>query len=453
MRWVVFILGLCACDFDPSTLNDTNEDAAPDDVNRPDARSFPDAAPPADAVSMCTPNAKQCIDGVLETCLADGTGLDPAQAEVCDFACVDNDHCVSASNLSGSDIAQCNGQYLPFAPAAGASLVFADSGGTPELQCAPDCGDGSTTAIAAQPLITQGGGPPLAMFCLSVLDLPEGAQLSANANLPWAIALVVDGSASVAGTIDLSGGDGTSGAAGTAGPGGGAGGPLHNGQTAPGEGACPGLGGQRGGTSGDRIGGGGGGGGFAASGGTGGRAQSGGGDTAAGGAGGGNCGSDILVPLVAGSGGGSGGDGTGGVIGWPGGGGGGSIQISAKLSLTHTGSILAEGGGGFSVVAVSLKNGGGSGGGVVLESPTLDVTGGFSVDGGNGAEGSAGSGGDGASGSSLSGEGGTDEDGSDESGGGGGGGGGRVRLNASQTPVCNKVSPADACTVGTLATP
>ncbi len=443
VRIVIAVILTTACSFDGSTdVVGLRDDADP---NQPDA-------PPADALASCTPSEKLCVDNVLETCLANGMGLDPGLAEPCSFACVNN-ICVSASNLSSVEVEQCDGQSLPLTPVATATLRVVNNGGTPEIQCSPDCGDG-TTAIAAQSIINNAGSPDLAKFCLSLLDIPVGASLEVDADLPWALALVVQATAVVAGTINISAGDALVTGPGAAGPGGGLGAALHNGDgIVNGEGACPGVGGTRAGTQADRIGGGGGGGGFGGTGGSGGQGQSGGGAIATGGAGAGLCGGETLIPLFAGSGGGGGADGAVGVTGWAGGSGAGALQISSRISLNMNGSIIAIGGLGYSDLATfptAPGSGAGSGGGVLLEAPVLTFTGDVVVDGASGADGSAGSGGTGGAGANASGGNGADQSGSRQSGGGGGGGGGRVRVNAAVAPICQNVSPASACTSGTM---
>jgi len=455
VRGLPLLCLLAACQFNPDTQA-TREDGAvvdPADASPFDARIFPDSAPPPDAVANCVAGTRQCVGRVLETCNATGTGLDPSLAQTCSFACVDDDHCIGASNVSAETVAMCDGQSLPLAPGATATIHFVNQA-SPEISCAPDCGDGTTTTIPAQARVSQSDGPDLAVFCLSLLELPAGLTLSAEDNLEWTVVLLVKGEAVINGSIDLSGGDGQSNARGIAGPGGGEGGPLHNDNSRPGEGACPGEGGVRGGDSGARIGGGGGGGGFGGVGGAGGEGQStNNGDIGSGGATSAVCGQVTLIPLIAGSGGGSGGDGTGGMIGWAGGGGGGSIQISAATSLQLGGSILSRGGQGFydSGGPLGGGGGGGSGGGVLLEAPSLTIAGSLVVDGGDGAEGSAGAGGAGGTGTTFAGQAGANQDGSGESGAGGGGGGGRVRLNATVAPtLCGQVSPTTACTSGVL---
>jgi hypothetical protein len=161
---------------------------------------------------------------------------------------------------------------------------------------------------------------------------------------------------------------------------------------------------------------------------------------------------ELLVPLVGGSGGG-----------WAsrflcndgsnGGHGGGALQISTAEEIAVAGMIDARGGGGAASVKNLAGGGGGSGGAILLEAPSVSISGALGANGGAGGapggttdmdigrsgppggtdafgvvnptrtEGSSG-----GSGSDIDGIGG---DGGDENGnaGGGGGGGGRIRIN------------------------
>jgi hypothetical protein len=101
-------------------------------------------------------------------------------------------------------------------------------------------------------------------------------------------------------------------------------------------------------------------------------------------------GNDALVPLIGGSGGGGGASGT--IFhGAGGGGGGGAILVATSGKLVLTGSILANGGSGGKIKKVILSEGldangcggSGSGGAVRLTATTLDGNGAISVDGGS----------------------------------------------------------------------
>ncbi|MEM9461464.1 MAG: hypothetical protein AAGF11_45290 [Myxococcota bacterium] len=267
--------------------------------------------------------------------------------------------------------------------------------------------------------------PMTATWYLLGLEIPAGATLTVVGTS--ALTLEVDGVVTIAGTIDISGGDGGSpaldtpscdvaGLGGVPGPGGFAGGDgggnggtgVENG--APGSG--PGMAPAGGGTVLPMVGmgiqgGGGGGGGHVQAGDPGqssGFAEAGVGGEA-----------HMSLPPLHGGGGGGGGsvenDGAPGVFdaaddeGGGGGGGGGAIAIHATVSLTVTGVIDAHGGaGGFSILGCDNQGqgGGGAGGSIELSSPatdvtmaTLDVSGGLGgvdpdmagMDGGNGADG------------------------------------------------------------------
>lgn len=182
-----------------------------------------------------------------------------------------------------------------------------------------------------------------------------------------------------------------------------------------------------------------------------------------------------LTPLRGGSGGGGGGD----VVGGEGGAGGGALQISARdvITVGLKGVINAAGGtgGGGSGVGGSGA-GGGSGGGILLEAPTVNVSGTVAANGGGGggggaaflagksgddgkALGTAASGGDGANelfGANIGGKGGAGSstgDGNENAGngktgsgleygqGGGGGGSGRICIRNRSGTVGGTISP------------
>jgi hypothetical protein len=279
--------------------------------------------------------------------------------------------------------------------------------------------------------VSQGDGsdaPEVCLFYVRSLTIPASARLEATGSRPLAIVaettIRIDGELSVdsvqAGTLYR--------------PGAGAG-----------TGGNAGLGGVRVMT----LDSGGGGGGFGGGGGTGGDVMPG----VAGGAGGAPAPS-VLVPLVGGA---SGGDATSGSGVTPGAPGGGALQLGARVSILITGYVGASGAGGLGASA-GAGTGGGSGGGILMEAPTVEVTGQLNVAGGGGASGACfgtgqsgrdgadrtdrppggggacgtgGRGGDGAGASSVSGDAGGS---STNNGGGGGGGAGRVRVRALSPP-------------------
>ncbi len=461
MRSTFILLLFVGCTFDSSTKGIGIDDGGVADA-RADAQPPPDAERLPDATTECMGSETRCLEGVLETCDDDAW----TTTEQCAFACVDNARCVDASNLTDVQVSSCGPSDKVLMPVIG-EVIIVDVSGVPTIACLPDgCGDGMT--IPGQ-VISVGSAPDLALFCLSALSLPSSITMRA-AELPWAIALVVDGTATIAGTINISGGDGSSGTetqglgAGPGGPGAGAGGALSAELGFDGAGPCNGKGGEKtDADEGSNAGGGGGGGGFVAMGGGGGDATSIVDRTtfaAEGGIGGSDgCGNDALIPLVAGSGGGGGGDGSGSggvgaTTGWAGGGGGGALQISSREGIVMSGSIVARGGNGYPDLddpKFGGGGGGGSGGSVLLEAPLLSLTGMIIVDGGDGGKGAAGVGGGGGTGATPEGVGGASGDGTQQGGGGGGGSGGRVRLNATAAPVCTPVvSPLGSCSSGSM---
>jgi hypothetical protein len=409
-----------------------------------------DAASP-----VCVAGATFCAGRVLHTCNATGSGPDPALDLTCEFTCADG-ACAFASNVPAALYALCDATAPALTPPAGATVRIEDPG-VPRLTCAPDCGDGVTTVIDARGIFPQASGPTLAVFCLSALDLPAGASLAvAPLNVvDDAIAFLVDGPATITGDVVLDGGnaDATF-VQGAGGPGGGAGGALSGFAGNPGGGACGGAGG--GITTLSDSGGGGGGGGGGGSGGIGGNGRDAANtNDAAGGLGAAACLVPELVPLAGGSGGGGGGDGQcGGSWGLPGGGGGGALSVASRVSVTVTGTMSAAGGGGLGMTTNGGGGGGGSGGALLLEAPSVSVSGSLRVDGGAGGLTAAGAGGSGASGASLDGGGGTSWTAAPMGGSGGGGGGGRVRLGSGgAAAACGAfVSPSGSCSAGTMRT-
>ncbi len=204
------------------------------------------------------------------------------------------------------------------------------------------------------------GGPTLAVFDFGSISIPSGVTVSATGSRPFA--LLSQGSATVAGTINLSGANASNIPLGAAGVAGGGNGGLGANQVADGSG----LPGEGIGGGGGAIGGGGasaGGGGFGGAG------------TAGNGSAGGISYGNLLFSLQAGSGGGGGGvDGS--ASGLGGGAGGGAMQLGGIGNVTLvSGSILANGGNG-AAGSSQLPSGGGSGGGVLLTGNSITTSGG-----------------------------------------------------------------------------
>ncbi|HLU67206.1 MAG TPA: hypothetical protein VKZ63_13070 [Kofleriaceae bacterium] len=451
-------VALGACSFDSSGAGGSG-DGGP----RPDGSGGGDdgGGPDGGGDVTCQPDQTVCVGRVLETCNATGDGFVEAERVVCPLTCEANARCTEASNIPADDQRTCGEGAPALTPVAGATVVLSDPGGGARITCS-DCGEGPLVIEAAG--VVEQGEVDLAWFCLSEVDIPDGVTVTASGSLP-AIAFLVDGPANLAGGISLPGGDATETAAGAGGPGGFAGGALATGDGEdeepgnPGGGPCGGAGGARAGDDGNHAAGGGGGGGHRGSGGEGGDGVSpNGNDTAGGGgAGPGGCGQDTLEPLVGGSGGASGADGSCGPCGWPGGGGGGAIQISSRVMVAVSGPISAQGGTGYGVASGNDGRGGGGGGGgggaILLEAPTVAVSGRLRVDGGAGGAAGGGPGAPGAAGPSQNGATAADGNNNAEGGPGGGGGGGRVRLNGVTPPACPGpagISPSASCTTGAL---
>jgi len=431
MRWLCLAL-LAACSFrtNEATTIDGAVDAAADGLS-----------------NVCTPSETACDGRTRKVCGSDGH-WNPTLDTTCDFTCSQG-ACVTASNLSITDVAACGSGAPALAPPAGATVTVSASGGD-HIDCAPDCGGG----VARIDAVNVASG--LAWFCVASIDLPAGVAITlpATGGPAEAIALVSDGPVTIAGEIAFDGGDATSATPGGFGaPGGFDGSNLTSSADSDGHGPCPGKGGHHDGSSSHWIGGGGGGGGFLTAGASGGGGECTNSDhTATGGdASSASCGTPELIPLVGGSGGGAGGDATTGVYqGWAGGGGGGALQISSRISISVTGSIHARGGNGYGQTSIDGGGGGGAGGAVLLEAPSLALSGTLAVGGGNGGSSGAGAGGAGETGTSPAGTGATYTL-SGQGGSGGGGGAGRIRLNAANAQCAAGASPAASCTTGPLA--
>jgi len=436
MRWLLLTLvGACSFSTHEQGQNGGGSDAAVD--------------APSDGLSAtCTPSTTACDGRVRKVCGASGT-WDPSQDTTCDFTCSAG-ACVTASNVAITDVATCGPSAPALAPPAGATVTVTSSGGTDHIDCAPDCGNGVTRIDRVATANS------MAWFCVSSIALPAGVTMTvpATGGPSEAIVFIVDGTASIAGTIDFDGGDASSAVPGGRGaPGGFDGSDLTSSSDSNGFGPCAGNGGHHSGSSDHWIGGGGGGGGLSTSGagGGGGKCTNSDHTTTGGNASTASCGTPELIPLAGGSGGGAGGDATVNVQqGWAGGGGGGAIQISSRLGIKVAGSIHARGGAGYGQNTIDGGGGGGAGGAILLEAPALSLPGMLVVDGGAGGPSGSGPGGAGETGTTPAGPGATYAT-SGQGGSGGGGGGGRIRLNAASAMCPAGVSPAASCTTGTLA--
>lgn len=393
-------------------------------------------APPVDAA--CDPDLRQCIGDELQTCV-DGRTV----VTTCPLGCEgDPADCLRLipSNVEDMvDFSEGDGEVTVgnwiFRTATGEIRDLDDD---TEVRPAGE-GPHAGTGISYRALPAVGDAPPMGVFVMGSLSVPSGATLAGGGN--HSLVLLVDGDVDIAGTVHVAA---SSDFAGRTPPGGAAGAPgLISGTAADGEG--PGGGGGGAGSP-D---GGGGGGGLGSTGGDGGPMTP--------GVGGPVVGNISLVPLVAGSGGGAGGAPGGG-----GGRGGGAVQISARGSISVSGTINAcgEGGDGGQIqmmmdmttgeitIATGGGGGGGSGGSVLLEAHSVSIDGIVAANGGAGGQGSfqdesqvdgadgdpevvpapstggnnaggAGSGLDGVAGDGLT----------NNEGGGGGGGAGRIRIN------------------------
>jgi hypothetical protein len=239
--------------------------------------------------------------------------------------------------------------------------------------------------------------PPNGIFNFTTVNIPVGVIVrfqKNTANTP--VIFLGTGDVTIAGTIDVSGGNSLPGGTGTSGD-----------RSIPGVGGPGGFDGGRGGMpetnrrAGNGLGPGGGGGGdgtpavqsnIAQGGGGGGYGVTGNGNNIATvpantGVGGPSYGSNLLTPLVGGSGGGGAGARTGdGFPGTGGAGGGGAILIAASGTVTLTGSILANGGSSGSMTAgdpvYAGTGGGGSGGAVRIAASNIVNSGAINVSGG-----------------------------------------------------------------------
>jgi hypothetical protein len=185
------------------------------------------------------------------------------------------------------------------------------------------------------------------------------------------------------------------------------------------------------------------------------------------------CGNVTLEPLLGGSGGGAGGVTMDGRFGGRGGGGGGALQLTVSGTLDLTGELDAGGAGGENGLANGMTSqsggggGGGAGGGLLLEAAQLAISGTVTANGGAGGGNSSQSDGNGQAGrhagscaqggaanlgNSPGGRGGCRQQpassgGANQDRGGGGGGVGRIRFNFRQRAGAGDVSPNE--TTGT----
>jgi hypothetical protein len=427
-------------------------------------------------------NGFRCDEGGRE-CRSDGEVGVCTEAGYCGFV---DDECRSGlrygdeapGELAGLCVGAENADAGPDDPDADPSdlVDFAPSNiplarltdGTGELGC--DADDGAVTidtdagtiardadsadllpAGAAVTLESQITGPDLRVFSLGGLAIENGCDVRVTGAA--VLVFAVNGSVSIGGELDLTGGRG---ALDAAGPGGFAGGTLADpagqgpgggGATADGSGAVGGGGGGHGGVGGD------------------------GGDRNGpiGGAGGAVVGADDLVPILGGSGGSFGGTSGTGTPG-TGGGGGGALQISARGTIAIDGAINAGGGGGGGAPADDGGGGGGAGGAILIEGGAIAIAGVVAANGGGGGAGAddvASAGADGQHGTpsaaraqggpaagkgTKGGAGGAGDTPDGEEGvttmvanpnncGGGGGGAGRVHLRSSQVSTTGVVTP------------
>ena len=396
---------LGACSF--RTNGATGDGAPPRDSTPIDlpVDVMPDGPPPV----ACTAASASCLDGnTLETCT--GPSAQPV-VTTCPWGCLTSgtDHC---------------GALAPAGGAVTSSDLAAGGGNLGDVTMGPTVVDteiGTIAGVTSGYTFTTRNNVGIFRFRSLTIDGPIAFTGK------HAVAFVALDAITVNSTIDARGPCALSRI--TAGPGGFDGGA--------GDTAASGSGG--GGTNAGKNDGGGGGG----HGGNGGQ----GGNN--GGAGGATFGDDQISALVGGGGGGGGHN-----TGHDGGGGGGAIQLVSNTSLViNTGGINAGGCGGTSTS--NDGNGGGGGGGaggtILLEGPTVRISGNLAVNGGAGG-GNTTDGGDGSldrnaatngDGGGAGGAGATTAGTGASTGGGGGGGVGRIRINtrSGQATITGVLSP------------
>jgi hypothetical protein len=275
-------------------------------------------------------------------------------------------------------------------PAGATWRLCSNTGSSCRLVAGTDCNASPGCAGKAldQTIQAAGNTIPACVFTMPALTVDAGATLQVRGDSP--AILVVEGTALIAGTVDVSAQGGYGGA------GGGDGGQTNSGgKGSPGTGPIPGVGGgtcdcQTNEDNYDDCAGGGGG--FATVGGAGGLE---GGQFCSVGpqpVGGQTYGNQALIPLLGGSGGGAGDVGNAAQANpGNGGGGGGALQISAS-AIELSGAILANGGPGKGGASWSTDypgggGGGGSGGGILLEAATFAGSGWTMAAGGGGGGG------------------------------------------------------------------
>jgi hypothetical protein len=220
--------------------------------------------------------------------------------------------------------------------------------------------------------------PPDGVFHFTTVTIPAGVTVSFDTNPGRrhpSISLLATGNVTIAGRIDVSGGDG---------------GPGGNGTQLFGNAGAAGPGGFEGGTGANGLVGASGGSGLGPGGGGAGTPTSlpghAGHLTVAAGANGGRAyGDERLAPLVGGSGGGGGAVPFFGVTAGGGGGGGGGLLVASSGTITLTGSVAARGGAGGAAGFGGPPGGSGSGGAVRLVATRLMGAGDIDVSGGPGA--------------------------------------------------------------------
>ncbi len=328
-------------------------------VNDVCVASVDDAAPPmvdADPTCACTGGTLTCAGGSTPCSLG----------------------CVAATPAHCARIIPSNGLEPAWADPLTTSIVL---GGSVTINSDTGAITGSFTRGPGTGVIAgidfhnhAFGTTPIGVFVFHALSVPGDVTLTGT----QAIAFLVGTNATIAGTLDGSGGCGAIQAC--AGPGGQRGAKIGD--------VITGCGGGFGASAANGADGGGGGGGNGSVGGTGGN----GGTTPGGVAGVTTCSMPSLEPLVGGGGGGPGGKGT--TTGATyGGGGGGALQITALGTLTLKGAVSMGGGGGEGGALASnaaAGAGGGAGGSVIIEAANVSFVGDISANGGGGGGGGEG---------------------------------------------------------------
>ncbi len=225
--------------------------------------------------------------------------------------------------------------------------------------------------------------PESGIFNFTTINIPSGVTVTFKKNSQnTPVTMLATGDVTIAGTINLNGGNGNyiiPGAGGAGGFDGGTGGVVNQAGKR-GEGPGGGVGSIPA-TTRNNCSGGGGGGGFGANGSGGAQNCDG---AYPGGAGGSAYGNERILPSIGGSGGGGAG-GTNTYTGGAGGGGGGAILIASSGTISVTGSITANGGNGTNGEAsYPGGGGGGGGGGIRLIANTISGNGTLSAAGGSG---------------------------------------------------------------------